>query len=76
MELMSVQQQQYVFDGTRAAILLTSEDTSVLPMRLDYAQNQSFPFDFIVNKHDVQPGTGRASQFQEKADAIMLSSLA
>jgi hypothetical protein len=75
MELMLHKRQQHGVAGKRGTILLTSEDTSILPMRHAFASNKSFPFDFIVNEHDVQPGTGAARTFQEKADAIMISSL-
>jgi hypothetical protein len=75
MELMLHKRQQHGVAGKSGTILLTSEDTSILPMRHAFASNISFPFDFIVNEHDVQPGTGAARTFQERADAIMISSL-
>jgi hypothetical protein len=59
----------------RGTILLTSEDENVLPRRMPFAKNNSFPFDFLVNDNDVQPGNGLPRTYLDRADAIMISSL-
>lgn len=67
--------QQHGVPGKRGTIILTSEDPSILPQRLAYTKNTTFPFDFVVNERDIQPGTGKSTYFYDKADAIMISSL-
>ncbi len=67
--------QQHGLPDHRGTILLTSEDSRVLPLRLAYTQNASFPFDIWVNHADAQPDSGLPQLFRENADAIMISSL-
>jgi len=72
---MRYKQEKHGNPHMRGTILLTSEDESVLPLRHSYENNRSFPFDFVVNEQDVQPGNGLPRTYRDKADAIMISSL-
>ncbi len=62
--------------GKRGTILMTSEDPNILPLRLSFVQNESFPMEIVVNTKDVQQGHGRPKWYEDNADAIMISSLA
>jgi hypothetical protein len=75
MELMTEMWRQYGSPHHRGTILLTSEDAKVLPLRLKYTQNLSFPLDIWVNHGDVQPDSGVPKMFRHNADDIMVSSL-
>ncbi len=39
-------------------IMLTSEDREVIQARLNYTQNVSFPFSFVINENDAGQGSG------------------
>jgi hypothetical protein len=75
MELVLAKWRQHGIPNKRGTVLLTSEDPHILPLRLNYAQNKSFPLDFVVNLRDAQPGTGDSANYRNQADAIMISSL-
>lgn len=75
MELMLLKWQTYGSRGKVGTILLTSEDPTILSLRLLYTQNSSFPLEFAVLPHDTQQGTGRPRYYRDKADAVMIASL-
>lgn len=60
---------------TLTHIMLTSEHKDIINARLDYTNDPSFPYNFIVNEEDTGQGTGEPKAFQDSADDIMISSL-
>jgi hypothetical protein len=74
MELIVLKWKQFGSSDKKGTILLTSEDPSVFSLRLSYANNMSFPFDFVVNDMDKPQGHGSPIGYYD-ADAVMISSL-
>jgi hypothetical protein len=71
------EQQNLTAWNGRGKIILTSEDEEVLLQRASYQQAQNhFPLEFVVNEHDVAQGTGLPRRYKDRADDIMISSLA
>ncbi len=68
-------QKRHGIPEKRPTILLTSEDESIIPMRIPYMQNASFNFSFVVNEQDRQPGGGRPERYEGQGDAVLISSL-
>ena len=56
-------------------IMLSSESKQIINARLDYVNNSTFPYDFIVNEEDAGQGTGNPRQYHGAADRVMISSL-
>lgn len=75
MELILLKWTRHSVPGQRGTILLSSEDPRILPLRHAYTQNSSFPLDFVILERDVQPGTGKSTSYNDRADAIVISSL-
>ena len=71
------EQQNHSHWNGRGKVILTSEDEGILSQRLSYQEqpNDIFPMDFVVNENDAAQGTGLPSQYKERADDVMISSL-